>query len=64
METRQAEYKTDIGQLQAYVAVRIDGLAVDNARRETRMLLTMVGIVFSVVALATTVLGILITNTS
>ena len=36
METRQAEYKTDLGQMQAEVARRFDGLAVDNAKRETR----------------------------
>ena len=33
METRQAEYKTDLGRMQAEVARRFDGMETDVARR-------------------------------
>ena len=45
MNTRQAEYKTDIARL-----------AEDAAKRETRLIVTMVGLVIA----AVTILGVLI----
>lgn len=52
MNTKQAEYKTDIGKL----AGQFETLRTDMAKRETRFLLA----VFGMVALATTILGFLI----
>ena len=50
METRQAEYKTEIGQMQADLASRIDGLATENAKRETRLVVTFAGLLAVAVA--------------
>ena len=68
METRQAEYKTDLGRMQAEVARRFDGMeadvarrfdsmkadnaqmAAENARRETRLVVTFAGLLAVAVA--------------
>ena len=46
MEIRQAEYKTDIARL----GERIEALAADNARRETRLVVTFAGLLAVAVA--------------
>ncbi len=53
METKQAEYRTDIARLAETMA----HWKTDMAQRETRMLLAMAGMI----GLAVTILGILIT---
>lgn len=52
MNTKQAEYKTDIARLAEDMAKR----DTDAAKRETRLILA----VFAIVALATAILGFLI----
>ena len=56
-QARQAEYKTGMGELQADMARRIDALAADNARlaaenarRETRLVVTFAGLLAVAVA--------------
>ena len=67
VETRQAEYKTDIARLAEYTAKRdaemirqyktdIGRLAEDAARRETRLVIAVAGML----ALAVAILGTLI----
>lgn len=67
METRQAEYKTDIARLAEDAAKRdaemtrqyktdIGRLAEDSAKRETRLVITVAGML----ALAVAILGTLI----
>ena len=59
MNTKQAEYKTDIARLAEDMAKRDTDAAkrdTDAAKRETRLILA----VFAIVALATAILGFLI----
>ena len=56
MNTHQAEYRTDIGQLAAKMAER----DTEAAKRETRLLLTVVGVMVAGVTILGTVLGLLI----
>ena len=56
METRQAEYKTEIGQLREDMVTRMEAMVAENAKRETRMLLALI----VVVGVATTILSLVI----
>ena len=59
MNTKQAEYKTDIARLAEQMAQRDTDAAkrdTEGAKRETRIILA----VFGIVALATAILGFLI----
>ena len=52
MNTKHAEYKTEIGRL-----------AEDAAKRDNRPILVIVGTILAAASLATAVLGVIITGT-
>ena len=57
MNTMKAEYKTDIARLAEDIAKR----DTETAKRETRLMLVIVGTIVAVGSLATAVLGVIIT---
>ena len=68
MSTTQAEYKTDIARLAESITQRDARLAenmadrdVETAKRDTRLVLVIVGTIVAAASLATAVLGIIIT---
>ena len=56
MNTKQAEYKTDIGRLAADMKSVMEQRDTEAAKRETRLVVTFIGVVFALMAAGFTIM--------